>query len=192
MVTLLVKFWNLTFVMHTCISKPELFNRQMCLVGKDTTIYSPFTVIRTTVTGACYWPTGLCACAVHSACAHVTFRCRTTPVCHFYRITWNPKAICQCRTSALVLYELFTVQGNVDKTHQLRNVRFLVVYVARVGSFAFTFVHQCPALAVVTYDSHANSAFVTHITGDVVRQQSSFTIWINQTDSTFCLRIKLL
>ena len=168
MVTLLVKFW---FLVVICISKPELFNRQMCLVGKDTTIFTQYTVIHTTVTGALYWRTGsgLCTCAVHSACAHVTFRCRTTPVCHFYRITWNPKAIYQCRTSALVPYELFTVQGNVDETHQLRNVRSFVVYVARVWSPLFISVHQCPALAVVTYGSHANSAFVTHVTADVVR-----------------------
>ena len=52
---------------------------------------------------------------------------------------------------ALVLNELPTMQGNVDETHQLRDVHLSTI----------------PGLAVVTYGRHTNTVFVTHVTGDL-------------------------
>ena len=96
----------------------------MCLVSKDTTIFTPYIVIHTTVTLF----TVLCACA------HVFFMCCTTPVGHFLRIRWKPKAIHQCRNKALVFNELLTVRVNVDETHQLRYARSFEVHISRVDS----------------------------------------------------------
>ena len=43
------------------------------------------------------------------------------------------------------------MQGNVDETHQLRDVHLSTI----------------PGLAVVTYGRHTNTFFVTHVTGDL-------------------------
>ena len=43
------------------------------------------------------------------------------------------------------------MQGNVDETHQLRDVHLSTIH----------------GLAVVTYGRHTNTVFVTHVTGDL-------------------------
>lgn len=43
------------------------------------------------------------------------------------------------------------MQGNVDETHQLRDVHLSTI----------------PGVAVVTYGRHTNTVFVTHVTGDL-------------------------
>ena len=43
------------------------------------------------------------------------------------------------------------MQGNVDETHQLRDVHLSTI----------------PGLAIVTYGRHTNTVFVTHVTGDL-------------------------
>ena len=80
--------------------------------------------------------------------------------------------------------------GKRDKTHQLRHVRSVVMYVTRVRSPYFISIHQCLVFATVTYDSHANFVFITHVTGDVKWLKSSVSI--NNIWSTFCIRIELL
>ena len=157
----------------------------MCLFSEEATVLPPFSVILNTVTNFFF----ICAVVVHSACALTTIRSCSAPIVHFHGVTWNPKAIVQSRTEALVLDELLTVLGNIDETHQLRDVRSLVVYVTWIRSLWFISLHQRPDLAVVTNDSHANFVLVDHVTCDVTWLQPSFAARIDGTRSTFCIRI---
>ena len=57
-------------VATACISKPELFNWQMCLVSEETAVFEPFIVILVTVASIAR----VCACVGHPACALTTAR----------------------------------------------------------------------------------------------------------------------
>ena len=67
-----------------CITKPQLFNWQMCLFSEQTTILTPrHCVILVTITTT----TPFCTRAVYPACALITIRCCSAPVIHIHRIT---------------------------------------------------------------------------------------------------------
>ena len=65
------------FAAFTSISKPELYNRKLGLVSKETAVFTPYIVILVTVTSI----TGVCTRVSHPACALTIARC-SAPVCH--------------------------------------------------------------------------------------------------------------
>ena len=72
-------------VTFTSISKPELYNRKFALVSQETAVFTPYTVIRITVTAII----GVCTWVGHPACAFMTDICHA-PVSHHSVITWYP------------------------------------------------------------------------------------------------------
>ena len=120
----------------------------------------------------------------------------STPVVPSIAIAWHPPSdyfvrfiFKQLRVSAFILYELFTAWGNSSEfviNHSS------VINHTFVTTWRFTSIHQRSDFADVTYDGHANSILVSHVTGDVIRWYASFTIWINDVSTIYRCRVKLL
>ena len=113
-------------VTFTSISKPELYNRKFGLASQETAVFTPYTVIRITVTAI----TGVCTCVGHPASAFITDIC-SAPVSHHSRITWYPpiyynRLVHHC-IKTLVLDELLAMRRDCGKTGQLRYIRPSVV-----------------------------------------------------------------
>ena len=124
----------------------------MCLVSKDTTIFTPYIVIHTTVTLF----TVLCACA------HVFFMCCTTQVGHFLRIRWKQKVLYQCRNKALVFNELLTVRVNIDETPvEVCSLLWTTYFASGLPEW-----HYCPPKSCFRYrdcrESHTNSLLIVN------------------------------
>ena len=62
--------------------------------------------------------------------------------------------------------------------------------VTLITAGGFTIVLCYPVFAIVTSDSHANSILISHVTGDIIRHQSSFTIRINDIMASFCYGVE--
>ena len=168
----------LLIYLMTSITKPELFYWKLCLVSQETAVFTPYLVIRITVTAF-----SCCAWVVHPACALTTSRRRSTPICHLRRITRHPPSVWTVKPEtwvvALVLDELFTVWRDTGETGQLRQTRSFVMNVTFVTAFIFISSHICPALTVVTDDCHANTLLICHVTVHYEWCQSSIAIWVN-------------
>ena len=123
----------------------------------------------------------------------------STPVVHSIAIAWHPPSdyfvrfiFKQLRVSAFILYELFTAWGNSSEFCQLRKTCSCITNETFVTTWRFASIHQRSDFAVVTYDGHANSILVSHVTGAVIRWYASFTIWINDVSTIYRCRVKLL
>ena len=143
-------------VTFTSISKPELYNRKFGLVSRETAVFTPYTVIRFTVTAI----TAVCTCVGHPASAFITDIC-SAPVSHHSRITWYPpiyynRLVHHC-IKTLVLDELLAMRRDCGKTGQLRYIRPSVVNDTWVAACSFKSMHKSPVLTVVTDDCNANS-----------------------------------
>ena len=120
-----------TLIAAGCISKPELFNWQMCLVSEETAVFTPYIVILITVTTISW----VCTWVGHPACALTTARWCSTPVRHLTRITWHPPGIYSEPSKhhwgiTLVLDKLFTMRWDSGETCQLREAHFCVTYIS--------------------------------------------------------------
>ena len=177
-----------TLIAASSIPKPELFDRQLCLVSQQTAVFTPHTVILITVTTI----TGVCAWVGHPACALTTDRC-STPVRHLNRITWYPPSIRtnaiispeQNRVITLIFNKLFTVWRDSSETCQLRQTRPCVMNVTWVTTSTAISTHMGSAFTVVTYYCHANSTLISHVTEDCEWCLASFAIWINDVISAY-------
>ena len=175
-----------------CVSKPEPFYWKLCLVSKETAVFTPYIVILIAVTTIA----GVCTCLVHSACALTTVaRWCSTPVPLLFRITWDPPS---CSTSeelwfiTLILDKLLAVWGDMGEIGQLRQSGSNVLNFPGVASTLSTSVYQSPALCIVTDDCDANSVLLYHVTVNCEWFQISLAIWINAVISTCCCRAFLL
>ena len=181
-----------------CISKPQLPDGQMRLVSEEATVFAPFLVIRITVASKC----SIYASAFYPACALITISVCSVPISHFDGVTWHPPGVRSVSGLrgyffseyfwgeyfwgfTLVLYKLFTVLRNPGETRQLRKARSCIGDVTWVTASVFTFVHLCFVFAIVTYDCHANTVLVGHVTRDVKWLQFSFTVRINDIRAGF-------
>ena len=169
----------------TSIPKPELFDRKLCLVSQQTAVFTPYIVILITVTTK----SGDCAWVGHPACALTIDRC-STPVRHLSRITWHPPSVWttiitekQNRVITLILNKLYTMWRYSGKTRQLRHTRSCVMNVTWVTTSTAISIHMCSAFTVVTYNCHANSTLISHVTENCEWCLSSFAIWINNVIS---------
>ena len=153
-------------VAATSISKPELFDRKLCLVSQQTAVFTPYKVILVTVTTK----PGVCAWVGPTACALAADR-RPAPVRHLSRITWHPPSVWisivkQNWVITLVLNKLFTVWRDSGETRQLRQTCSCVMNVTWVTTSTAISIHMCSAFTVVTYYCHANSTLISHVTED--------------------------
>ena len=154
------------------ISKPQLFDWKMLFISEKTAVFSPHIVIPVTVTsGACSR-----AWIIHPACANLSSISRwcSSPVIHSIAIAWHPPSECfvslnfkQYGGMTLILDELFTVWGNSGEIRELGKTCSCVINIMGVTTLRFASVHQRSAFAVVTYEGHANSILVSHVTGNV-------------------------
>ena len=173
------------------ISKPQLFNWKMYLVSEETAVFIPLIIISIAVTVVM----GLCTRVINPACALTAACWCSAPIVHVNGITWHPPASIIAKhqwITALVLYKLLAEQRDCGETCQLRKTRFRVFNVTWIRSWSLKSVHQRSIFTVVTYDGHANSILVSHVTGDVIRWHASFAVRINNISSTFCCRIPYL
>ena len=176
---------------NTRISKPQLFYWKTGLVSKETAVFTPFIIIGITVARS-FWN---CTWLSHPACALATVGYCSAPVCHFSRITWHPPGMIALEhqwIKALIFDKLFTVCGDTGETGELQKICFRVVNVTWIRSCFFKSIHQRSVFAIVTDDSHANSILVRHVTGHVKGWHAFFAIWINDVNTIFRCRIKLL
>ena len=176
-----------------CISKPQLPDGQMRLVSEEATVFAPFLVICITVASTSFFY----ARAIYPACTLITISFCSVPIGHIDEIAWHPpgeSSVLGLRgyfwgeyfwSFTIVLYKLFTVLRNPGETRQLRKARSCIEDVAWVTAWVFTFVHSCFVFAIVTYDCHANTVLVGHVTRDVKWLQFSFTVRVNDIRAGF-------
>ena len=166
-----------------CITKPQLFNRKMCLVSKETAVLTQYAVFLVTITHI----SRVWAWAGHPACARTTAGWRSSPVIHFDRIPWHPPSKTTSEElwiTALITDKLFAVWRDSGETRRLRKTRSGVMNISWVTARALISLHMCSTFAVVTDDCHANSILVTHITVNCKRCKRTLAIGINDVIST--------
>ena len=123
----------------------------------------------------------------YSASAHVGMACSSTPVVHTCSVMWHPPGMVILNKSYVVvtfeLDKLFTVLWNSSKCCQLSSAISSVSHIFTVTSCTTTSrtgaVQVGSLLAVVTYDCHANSSLVTHVTIHTERSHAYFAIRVN-------------
>ena len=124
----------------------------------------------------------------YSACAHVGWSTSSFPVAHFPSITWHPPGNLLRHKGYLIVAlkfdKPFTVLWNSSKCCQLSSANPSVSHIFTITSWVTPFTsrditNMGSTLTVVTYECHANSSLVTHITIHTEGSHASFAIRVN-------------
>ena len=166
-----------------CITKPQLFDRRMCLVSEETAVLTQFAVFFVTITRM----SRVWTLVSHPACVRTTARWRPSPVSHLDRIPWHPPSNITSEElwiTALITDKLFAVWRDSGETRQLRKTRSGVMNITWVTTRPLISLHMRSTFAVVTDDYHANSILVIHITVNCKLCKRTLAIGINDVIST--------
>ena len=145
------------------ITKFQLSNRNCVLVNQISTVFSPCVIIVVTIA---FFST--CTTVGHSTCTFSTVDCRSSPVIHFWTLTWYPPTISwwwqpKGTMITFIFYKLFAILRLLHNGNNLFHGN-VIINLSFVRTCRFISVHKCSWFTVMSNHCHTNTILWRHIT----------------------------
>ena len=172
----------------SCIPKSQLSNRKCVLVCQITIVFTPCKIILVTITfSSTYTAVG------HSTRTFSTVDCRSSPVIHFWTLTWYPPTLLwrwepKDTIITFVFYKLFTILRLLHNGNNLFH-RNVIVYLSFVRTCRIISLHKCSWFAVMSNHCHTNTILWRHITEYLYWRWYNKSLEIEVMIATGCWRM---
>ena len=180
--------WFILWTLSSCISMSQLSNWKCVLVCQISTVFTPCEIIIVTITFS-----STCTAVGHSTRTFSTVDCRSSPVIHFWTLTWYPPTVLWFEPKAtmitFIFYKLFTILRLLHNGNNLFHGN-VIVNLSFVRTWRFISVHKCSWFTVMSNHCHTNTILWRHITVYLMCERWwTESLEINVIISTFCWRM---